>query len=107
MRYAHLAILVLSLSACPLAGCDGQQPPRSPDELEALVHCNADALRPAVGVAYDAVELGQRLASGDVSLAQILDAVRPALSVAKKLEKDLRACNAAPPAPDAGASPAE
>jgi hypothetical protein len=88
--YRLVSLIAIALSVC---ACN-RAPARS------TLECQIDALRPAVGSAYEAAELAQDVAHKRASLSDALVAANVAYGDAAKIVAAFHACE--PSAPDAG-----
>lgn len=80
-------------------GCGNSPGAQFPKETE--IECYAAALKPALKDGYDGATLAKRVADKQASAAEVLDAVKDDIAVAKATLKALEACRAG--TPDSGA----
>ena len=81
-----------------LCACSAQLTPKQQARLDKF-ECQAEALKPLVEPVYDAVELLQKLRTGEANLNAVLENLDAARSEVEALFSRLEACNGDEPAP--------
>jgi hypothetical protein len=101
-RFLAAAGAVAILAPLAVAGCGLLQAAKSP--RVALFECQANALRPVLGEVLDVEALLRDFYVGKADLGAALRNTKATEAEVQELLTALQACDAPPPAPDAGST---